>query len=337
MSIKRLLRPWVDRAAAVTGWLARNERRLQQGWTILMYHRVLPLPTCLSYPIPAVVMAEEAFRAQMEWVTRRFRVLPMRDIFERLEAGLDTRSEPLLSVSFDDGYYDNYTFVAPLLEELGVRGTFFIAPGVVGQGTTYWFDRAAVAWDENRVANNPALCSAASRPNGWSDCREWLEHLKDLPPTRREALLEQVGHGSRATLPELHRTMTMAQVVELARRGHEIGAHSMTHPVLTTLESQELRFEVHESKSRLEAALGHAVPGFCYPNGNSNEEVRRCLSDAGFDYACSVSAGVNNSPLNPLQLVRQDVTMARVARADGSNDLLAFRCEISGTREQFRR
>ena len=36
-------------------------------------------------------------------------------------------------VTFDDGFLDNLTVAAPLLQRLGVRGTFYVCPGMWGQ------------------------------------------------------------------------------------------------------------------------------------------------------------------------------------------------------------
>jgi peptidoglycan/xylan/chitin deacetylase (PgdA/CDA1 family) len=58
-----------------------------------------------------------------------------------------------------------------------------------------------------------------------------------------------------------------------------IGSHTVNHPILTTLQPDELSFEILTSRRLLEEKLGRPVEYFCYPNGSYNktvlEEVRR--------------------------------------------------------------
>lgn len=62
----------------------------------------------------------------------------------------------------------------------------------------------------------------------------------------------------------------------------EIGAHTLTHPDLRSLNDSELDKELSGSKSELENVLGTPVSMFCYPKGMYNRRVRRAVVSAGF-------------------------------------------------------
>ncbi len=47
--------------------------------------------------------------------------------------------------------------------------------------------------------------------------------------------------------------------------GHQIGAHTRTHPVLTEIPAARAREEIAASKKALEDRFGFAVKHFCYP------------------------------------------------------------------------
>jgi peptidoglycan/xylan/chitin deacetylase (PgdA/CDA1 family) len=70
--------------------------------------------------------------------------------------------------------------------------------------------------------------------------------------------------------------------------GHEIGAHSRTHPQLDTLPTRAVRREVAGSQAELQDRTGLPIAGFAYPHGYSDARVRRVVRDAGFTSACSV-------------------------------------------------
>jgi peptidoglycan/xylan/chitin deacetylase (PgdA/CDA1 family) len=85
------------------------------------------------------------------------------------------------------------------------------------------------------------------------------------------------------------RMLTWDQVRALAADGHEIGAHSHTHPQLDLLPAALARAEILRSKQLLEDALGGAsVPSFAYPHGYQTPRIRAQVAAAGFSSACAV-------------------------------------------------
>jgi len=62
----------------------------------------------------------------------------------------------------------------------------------------------------------------------------------------------------------------------------EVGSHTMTHPDLTTLDGDALRWELAESKVRLETLTGQEVSSFCYPFGYFNRRVCEAVAAAGY-------------------------------------------------------
>jgi len=82
------------------------------------------------------------------------------------------------------------------------------------------------------------------------------------------------------------RIMTAEELRELARAGIEIGAHTVTHPDLTTLSYAEARSELERSRVALEEILEAPVTVAAYPYGYATAETRRACRDAGFRFAC---------------------------------------------------
>src|SRR5205807_1201216 len=70
------------------------------------------------------------FRAQVDWLSRHvadFPVLPLRSALSSSAAIDGTR----VLITFDDGYKDNSDVAAPILEEFGLRATFFVATAFI--------------------------------------------------------------------------------------------------------------------------------------------------------------------------------------------------------------
>ncbi|GAB3855902.1 polysaccharide deacetylase family protein [Hymenobacter terrigena] len=85
--------------------------------------------------------------------------------------------------------------------------------------------------------------------------------------------------------------MDLAQKRAFVAAGWEIGAHTMSHPRLTTLPLPEAAAEIQRSKTALEAALQTEVVSFAYPYGDLNEAVKTAVREAGFALGVATDTG----------------------------------------------
>ena len=105
----------------------------QKKLLIMIYHRVLDEPDFMR---PGEV-DKEAFTWQMELLAKHFNVLPLSEALERMQN--DTLPPRAVCITFDDGYADNYTNALPILKQLNLTATFFIASGFL-DGGRMWND-----------------------------------------------------------------------------------------------------------------------------------------------------------------------------------------------------
>jgi len=98
--------------------------------------------------------------------------------------------------------------------------------------------------------------------------------------------------------------LSYEQLREMAASGMEIGAHTCTHPDLTSIDRPAVSSEVAGSKAELEDRLGMAVTSFAYPFGRWNEVVVDVVRSAGFTLACGVRPGWVDTGSEPFLLRR---------------------------------
>ncbi|HKF78783.1 MAG TPA: polysaccharide deacetylase family protein [Candidatus Dormibacteraeota bacterium] len=91
------------------------------------------------------------------------------------------------------------------------------------------------------------------------------------------------------------RYLTNEMVLEMEAEGIEIGAHTVSHADLTRISAPNLQHEVFDSKSELEALVGHPVLDFCYPSGKFNDAVVHTIQEAGFQTATTELPGIAHS------------------------------------------
>jgi peptidoglycan/xylan/chitin deacetylase (PgdA/CDA1 family) len=114
------------------------------------------------------------------------------------------------------------------------------------------------------------------------------------------------------------------QVIELDE-AFEIGAHTLTHPNLLTVDTEAARSEIAGSKRYLEDLLEHEVRMFCYPRGKYSERVVQLVKSAGFEGARTCRSrdfGVSDDPyLLPVTLQATNKSPLSAFRIWGRNRL----------------
>ncbi|RLB44278.1 MAG: polysaccharide deacetylase family protein [Deltaproteobacteria bacterium] len=105
--------------------------------------------------------------------------------------------------------------------------------------------------------------------------------------------------------PEL---LDVDTIRKLHSQGVTFGSHSLTHPRLTALDPRAMEREIIESKSILEALLGHRVHYFCYPGGIYNEMVVAKVREAGYDAALTCDRGAATMFDDPFLLPRKAIS-----------------------------
>jgi hypothetical protein len=128
------------------------------------------------------------------------------------------------------------------------------------------------------------------------------------------------------------RLLRLAELKRLAEAGMSIGAHTLSHPVLSLCSEEEARREIQESKINLERALGRPVWAFAYPFGNPatmGERELRVAREAGFACAFLNVEHWDAEPANLFALPRTHVTAATT--------LPEFAAHLSGLHARLQR
>lgn len=106
--------------------------------------------------------------------------------------------------------------------------------------------------------------------------------------------------------------LTWSDLGCLSVRGFEIGAHTMTHPLLPRLTAAETAREVRGSQRILQDRLGQAVRTFAYPYGVASR-MGRDLVQACFSAACGTDLGLAHPADDRCRLPRIDMDCFRNA------------------------
>ena len=120
---KRMVKDLVKKPAVALG---RSVLRhfVSPRIVVLLYHRVS------DDARDNLTTGVEQFDRQMQLLRRYFEIIPL-DALLRLQE-IPRSNRPLVSVTFDDGYLDNYVNAFPILQKNHVPAAFFVSTGLIG-------------------------------------------------------------------------------------------------------------------------------------------------------------------------------------------------------------
>ena len=252
-----------------------------------------------------VVISEATFRSQVEHIKTNFPIISLAELARQYKRG---RYEAPIQVilTFDDGYLDNYTHAFPVLNQLGVRATFFLVTDYVGTQQPLWdyeLGRAVLRSSKRDVHSfDLPFLGRLNRISSESDLA-WLTRLNEgfkslIDSQRRPALrsLFQQYNFIPDSTTECDRSLTWDQVKEMQDSGMEIGAHSCSHPSLARISTEAAILEIERSKAEVESKLGKPCRSFAFPYGSDrdfNDDLIQHVEKTGYDCCALNVRGYN--------------------------------------------
>ena len=287
-------------------WTQRSPQRL----IILNYHRA----------------SERNLRRHFSYLKKHYRILHIDTALDELYTPRRKNAQPkkqptALSITFDDGYRDNYMYAYPLAAELRVPFTIYLIPGYIDSGAYFWWDEGKHLvsqtqmstatiderlYDLNKPNERALLVTAIDRRVRYAESVATRETFLTSARTKLSVLSMPLKEEI-SSLP-----LTWEQVKEMDESGWvSFGAHTMHHPILAYLtDYHEMQQEIEECRTRLEQQLGHSVYSFAYPVGQMQHigsDVRNTVYKAGYKWAVTTSYGINGPQSDPYMLQRIEV------------------------------
>jgi peptidoglycan/xylan/chitin deacetylase (PgdA/CDA1 family) len=297
------------------------------GYVVVNYHGVVPSDHSLADAfLDGNLVRSQAFRKQLQFLKSNYSVIHPEDFRAWIEQGKHLPARAVL-VTCDDGLLNTLTDMLPVLQSEGVRCLFFVTgascsdePGMLWYEELYHLMRTKPLVgtglelpDEEGRESQP---SDSLKARWWSTVRKasglntnaranWMCRV------RSHAGLTEAFHSAPRS-ERRWRFLNIRELVQLAEAGMSIGAHTLSHPILSLSSEEEVRCEIHESKNVIERALGRPVWAFAYPFGDSlttGERELRLAREAGFACAFLNVEDWSVERYNQFALCRTHVTL----------------------------
>ena len=236
--------------------------------------------------------------AKILWLKKRFRFISSKELED-----FYSRRTQLVNVchlTIDDGWVSTYKVVFPLLKKYNIPASIFVSPRFCRQTRNFWYMDLPYC-DEN-LLKRELLSRNLFDEKVFAYPLDLI--LKEIPIDT----VYDVIRKSRVGVAE-RKIVNVEELIEMDKSGLvEIGAHTITHPILALENEERSLHEIKESVTELEELLQHEVRSFAYPNGlrgldYSEREMNYC-KNVGIKLAYSVDPGVISLSNNPLSIPR---------------------------------
>jgi peptidoglycan/xylan/chitin deacetylase (PgdA/CDA1 family) len=283
------------------GWLDRIPPL--GAFTVVNYHGVVPDGYSSSETfLDGNLVPPEVFRQHLQFLKTHYHIIHPEDFRAWVEQGKRLPPRAVL-VTCDDGLLNTLTDMLPVLQSEGVSCLFFVTGSSSGhQPGMLWYEELYLLMRAKPLAGPdlelPSDKGGESTGTESFQARWWsaVRRASRLDATSRAAWMGLV-RGQCGPIPAFRseagserrwRLLNIAELKQLAQAGMSIGAHTLSHPVLSVCSEEEARREIQEGKNSLERALGRPLWAFAYPFGNPStmgEREVRLAREAGFSCA----------------------------------------------------
>ena len=240
-------------------------------------------------------MPPELFEKCISYIHRKFKVVLLEDL---LADPSKYSRQSIATICFDDGYLDNYTHALPILEKYACKASFYVVTDCIDFNQMTWThqldyrflntNREQVDIQFDFLPSEYHATSLPTRENRIDYCKRLKPAIKRLPNLQRVKLCEHVGEIlDDVQMPEL--MMDWSHLAELIQLGHRVGSHSVSHPMLASIEDpEELGLELSVSAARIQEKLGHFPKTISYPIGSFDDHVIEQSIAAGYEFGLAV-------------------------------------------------
>jgi len=286
---------------------------------ILKYHSIQDKPELYDDSIGlSIIQSTDAFKEQMRLLASRFNPVTLDDVFQFL-MGVKTIKKNAVAITFDDGYADNFEIAAPILDNYGLRATFYVTVGSIASPNPPWFLRLRHAiWTTKK--NKIVFPGSGNdfRIQNRQDKLKLMRFVSKRCASLAENSLESTVKEIEQTLeveafaPKSEIMMTWNQIKKLHESGHIIGSHTMHHPNVAFLSKDDLKWQLMQSKHILEKEIGAPIRHFSYPNPalspQFTDETTAAVKESGYKTAVLSANGSVREGNEPLLLERLSVS-----------------------------
>jgi peptidoglycan/xylan/chitin deacetylase (PgdA/CDA1 family) len=276
---------------------------------IVMYHYVRDSTRSRAFSI-------SQFHEQIKYLKKRYEILTLSEMLEH------RGSKKACVLTFDDGIKDAVTNVLPILNEVKVKGIFFVPGYILEHKRVLSIQKRHLLLShmgaENLVhelnSRLPKELEIRADPVFKADyiddlltcSMKWMLDFADasiIDPILDEVFIKYIG-DEEAAFDNIY--LSNSDMNELLSNGMELGVHGYSHKSLGTLYFKDQEIEIQNATSAIRGIIGNQSLYMSYPSGSYSPLTIRLLEKYGYKAAITINKHDNNKTTPKFELGRYD-------------------------------
>tara|TARA_E500000178_G_C17023515_1_gene756745 strand:- start:1822 stop:2748 length:927 start_codon:yes stop_codon:yes gene_type:complete len=285
---------------------------------ILLYHGVTDVVSNGIENYSRKHLDFKLFQNQMRLLKSKYNVISMDDVFymKRNNLKFPKRS---VAITFDDGFENNYSIAAPILDKFKVPATFYICANIVNSETMFWVDKIEDCI--NRTKTKQIIISLGGRKKIFKldtykkkiKCVEIIKnYCKKIKVKQKDRIINDLINRTfvlpKITTSKNYEKLKWNQVKKMYKNSlFTIGSHSLNHEILSMQNKEQMKKDVSKSLQIFNKKLNTEIRHFSYPEGQKNhynEYIIKFLKKSGILICPSAVIGQNSRQIDLFNLRR---------------------------------
>jgi peptidoglycan/xylan/chitin deacetylase (PgdA/CDA1 family) len=272
--------------------------------TVIMYHYVREIKKSKFPDIKGLEFA--LFKDQLNYLNKNYTFIKMEDLLETVHGSAILPANAAL-LTFDDAYLDHFEYVFPVIQQLGLQGSFYVPAQVVQENKVLDVNKIhfilALSEDKQKLVQRifkeinflnsliPLLTPSEyyrtyGKPSRFDTADVmFIKRILQvgIPQPFRSKLidklfLEVVNMDEESFSKELY--MNKYQLLQMASFGMHFGNHTYSHPWLNSLSKSDQRLEIQKCNQFFDfLGLFNKDWTMCFPYGGYNQDTLDVLKE----------------------------------------------------------
>jgi len=240
-----------------------------ESFRIVYFHMITPYDKPYYFKTS---ITPDIFKKIIIYLNKKYKIIPLPEAVEMIKNGKSLKN--YLSITIDDGFVENYDYVAPILFDLKLSATFFLIDDCINNENLMW--RNKIIYIQNKIGFRRSkqlmdnLCKEKNinQPLDNEDILSWSIRTWDM--SEKDILVDNLWKKAKLEplkefLEYYKPYLTVNQIKKLLSNGFSVGSHSKTHPLFSELTFEQMENEIIGSINSISKKTGKRVNLFAYP------------------------------------------------------------------------
>ncbi len=280
----------------------------------LCYHGVTSLKSKNVENYSKKHIDKKKFIKQMKFLKKNYNMISIDDIYHHIKNRIPF-SKKDVAISFDDGFKNNFTIAAPILNKLKIPAIFYICPKSISKKKMFWVDQIETCIDKCKKSKIK-INSLSSKNIYLNNIKKKISLIKKI-----KKICKNLNIKKKDDMIKILKKVTSVEPDIKSSKNYELadwkiikrisknnlftlGGHSLEHDILTKMNMKELDNNITKTIAIIKNKTGVNIEHFSYPEGKFNNNVIKYLKKNNIKSA-PIATGLKNTHNTDLYKIKR--------------------------------